>query len=54
MPQKLHPAFCYELEIIRILEQANAQVMGKIDVLTVAGNPAIGDTHDQFALNHPF
>jgi hypothetical protein len=41
-----------KLEAVRILEQADAQVVGKIDVLAIAGHTAIGDPHDEFALDN--
>lgn len=42
------------LETVGVLEQTDAQITRKIDVFAIARNAAIGNTHNQFALNNAF
>ncbi len=52
------PNFCVgawllwaELEAFGVLEEADAQVFGEVDILAVDGDAAVGNTHHQFALD---
>src|SRR5690606_15678435 len=41
-----------ELKTVCVLEQTHPQILGKINVLAIAGHTPIGDTHNQLAFNH--
>jgi hypothetical protein len=52
MPQNAACSPASGLETVGVFEQADAQIVSKIDVFAVTGNAAISNTHNQLAFNH--